>query len=101
MSDLGNIKFLKGGARFAQAPEKTIQVNIPLSVTSKESDEYERQISINLAQVFETERQKSTLFQPSCKFQFIFSNAYSGVAQYDSTGTPYPPINYNLYYDTS
>lgn len=98
MSDLGNIKFLKGSARFAQAPEKSIQVDIPLSSTSKEVDEYQRQLSINLSQVFDDERQKSKLFQPTCKFQLIFSNAYSGVAQYDSTGEPYAPINNNLSY---
>ena len=98
MSDLGNIKFLKGSARFAQAPEKSIQVDIPLSSKSKEVDEYQRQLSINLAQVFDDERQKSTFFQPTCKFQLIFSNAYSGVTQYDSTGEPYAPINNNLSY---
>ena len=98
MSDLGQIQFLKGSARYKGAPELGIQFNVPLEVKSKEIDDYQRTIGINLAEVFDRERQASSLFIPSCKFQVVFSNSYTGVTTYDFNGLPYPPINNNLYY---
>ena len=98
MSNLDKIQFLKGSARYAQATEQSIQLNIPLSNKSKEIDEYNREISITLSEVFDRERQKSSIFQPACKFQLIHSNEYGGVTQLTSNGEPYAPINNNLYY---
>lgn len=94
-----SVSFLKGSLRYKQSTEKDIQLQIPLSGKLKELDEYQRQISINLAEVYNNERQKSTLFLPSCKFQLIFSNAYTGVTS--TLNNPYPPINNNLYYVNS
>lgn len=96
MSDLGKIQFVKGSLRYKQAPEKSIQVSIPLSGKLKELDEYQITQSVNLAQVYDDERQSSTLFLPSCKFQLLFSNTYSGVTQ--TPESPYAPFNNNLYY---
>ena len=96
MSDLGKIQFVKGSLRYKQAPEKSIQVSIPLSGNLKELDEYQITQSVNLAQVYDDERQASTLFLPSCKFQLLFSNTYSGVTQ--TPDSPYGPFNNNLYY---
>lgn len=96
MSDLGKIQFVKGSLRYKQAPEKSIQVSIPLSGNLKELDEYQITQSVNLAQVYDDERQASTLFLPSCKFQLLFSNTYSGVTR--NPDAPYPPFNNNLYY---
>jgi hypothetical protein len=96
MSDLGKIEFLKGSARYQRAPEKSISLQLPLSGKQKEIDEYQRNLSVNLADVYDMERQASTLFEPTCKFQLIFSNAYSGVA---SSGLGiYRPFNNFLYY---
>lgn len=96
MSDLGKIQFVKGSLRYKQAPEKSIQVSIPLSGNLKELDEYQITQTVNLAQVYDDERQDSKFFVPSCKFQLIFSNAYSGVTR--NPDAPYPPFNNNLYY---
>jgi len=49
-----------------------------------------------LSDVYYNERQNSTLFLPSCKFQFLFYNAYSGLTQ--TPADVYDPINNNLYY---
>jgi len=99
MSDLGKIEFLKGSARYQRAPEKSISLQLPLSGKQKEIDEYQRNLSVNLADVYDMERQSSTLFEPTCKFQLIFSNAYSGVAS-TSLGI-YRPFNNFLYYVNS
>ena len=96
MSDLGKINFLKGSARFQRAPEKSISIELPISGKQKEIDQYQRNISLNLAEVYNMERQESTSFEPTCKFQLIFSNAYSGVAS-TSLGI-YTPFNNFLYY---
>jgi hypothetical protein len=96
MSDLGNITFVKGSLRYKRAPEVPINITAPLSGKLKELDEYQRNITIDLAEVYDIERQKSTFFEPSCKFQLIFSNNYSGVTQ--TPDNPYPPFNNNLYY---
>lgn len=96
MSDNGKIDFLKGSARYQRAPEKTISIQVPISGKQKEIDEYQRNLSVNLAEVYNMERQESTLFEPICKFQLIFSNSYSGVAS-TSSGI-YEPFNNFLYY---
>jgi len=96
MSDLGKISFVKGSLRYKRAPEQNINVSIPLGGKLKELDEFQRTTNISLSEVYNSERQKSTFFHPSCKFQFIFSNAYYGYAQPYSN--PYAPYNNNLFY---
>lgn len=96
MINLDGITFIKGSKRYQGSPEVGISTTVPLSNTQKELEEYQRQVTISLADVYDKERQKSTLFVPSCKFQFLFSNAYYGVAQ--TPATPYDPINNNLVY---
>jgi hypothetical protein len=101
MSDLGQIQFLKGSLRYKGASDQSVQLTIPLRQKSKEIDELDRVIGFSLAELYEIERQKSKLFAPSCKFQFIFSNAYSGTTTFDFNQVPYPPFNNNLYYENS
>jgi len=96
MSDLGKITFVKGGLRYKRAPEVGVQVTATLSGKIKELNEYQRNITLDLAEVYDIERQKSTYFEPSCKFQFIFANAYSGITQ--TPDSPYAPFNNNLFY---
>jgi len=96
MSDLGKIQFVKGSLRYKQAPEKSITITVPLEGKLKELDEYQINETVNLAQVYDDERQASTLFLPSCKFQLLFSNTYSGLTQTPSS--PYGPFNNNLFY---
>jgi len=91
-----NIKFVKGSLRFKQATDVSIQMTLPLSGKLRELDENVRQVSVNLSEVYDNERQSSFFFLPSCKFQMIFSNAYSGISQTPSD--PYLPFNNNLYY---
>ena len=100
MSDLGNIKYIKGSLRFKGATDENIGLPISLERTDKELEEYSRNTNLNLALLFDNERQKSTLFIPTCKFNLIFKNSYFGTAGLlNSNETyPYPPFNNNLYY---
>jgi len=90
------IKFLKGGARYKQSPEVGIELTVPLSGKVKELDMFNIQTTVSLPEVYDNERQESQLYVPLCKFQFLFSNAYKGVAM--TPNDIYPPFNNNLYY---
>ena len=98
MNDLGKIEFLRGSARYQRAPEKGISVQIPISGKQKEIDEFQRTLSVNLAEVYNIERAKSQIFEPTCKIQLFFSNSYSGAAI--NAGNIYQPFNNFLYYIT-
>ena len=53
--------------------------------------EYDRSQSISLAQVFDDERQASTIFRPTFKVSYLYDNTYTG-------STNYNPFLNNLYY---
>ena len=53
--------------------------------------EYDRSSTVSLAQVFDDERQESTIFRPTFKITYIYDNTYIGT-------TNYIPFQYNLYY---
>ena len=91
-----NFKILKGSARYANAPDIDERISLAFDSTTKELTEYDRNLTIDLVQRFDVERQNSTTFNFTCKFTLLFENAYSGFTQ--PTGNPYPPINRNLYY---
>lgn len=96
MSDLGKISFLKGSERYKGSPEQNIGLQIPLNNTVKELEEFDRNINVDLADLYDAERQRSTYIYPTAKFSIIFENAYSGTTP--TNATPYPPFNNNLYY---
>jgi len=82
---------LIGNKRFQGAADVDMAEKIVLEQTSHEEVEYERTIDISLVQIFDEERQASTVFRPTTKFNFIFKNAYSG-------STTYQPYYNYLYY---
>ena len=91
---MGNTKetrIVLGSLRYKSAPDTTIGLKVPLIQTFKENIEFDRTLNVNLQQVFEDERQKSTTFRPTGKFTLLFQNAYSGE-------TNYVPLENNLYY---
>lgn len=103
MSDLGSTRYIKGSLRFKGATDEDISLQIPIENTIKELEEYTRNTNLNLAQLFDTERQASTIFVPTCKFNMVFENAYEGVTGklVNNQNYPYPPFNNNLYYSNT
>ena len=77
--------------RYQQAPRSDQFLNIPLAQTTKNLVEFDRVSDLNLAEVFDQERQESTTFRPVTKFTILFENAFTG-------STTYPPFRDNLYY---
>ena len=83
-----------GSLRYKSASNTTLGYKIPFVQTVKENIEFDRSINISLAQVFDNERQKSTIFRPVAKFSILFKNSYTGT-------TNYPPFEDNLCYVNS
>jgi len=90
------ITIVKGSARYAGAPDIDSKISVELNSTLKEMTEYDRNLLVDLENLFDRERQECDTFVPTCKFTFIFENSYSGLTG-PKTG-PYDPINRNLYY---
>jgi hypothetical protein len=94
MGNINEIRIVLGSLRYKSAPETTLSYQIPFIQTVKENIEFDRNINISLAQVFDDERQKSTIFRPVAKFSILFKNSYTGT-------TNYPPFENNLCYVNS
>jgi hypothetical protein len=88
---MSDIRIVLGSLRYKTSTNTDLSIPTPLVQNSKNLQEFDRSIDINLAQVFDDERQKSTTFRPVCKFQLLYENAYTG-------STNYPPLENNLYY---
>jgi hypothetical protein len=91
---MGNIKETRvvlGSLRFKSASDTDLLFQVPLNSNVKMLTEYLRSDDINLAEVFQTEREKSNKFKPSCKFSVLFKNSLAGY-------TNYVPFENNLYY---
>jgi hypothetical protein len=84
-------RIIESTQRYKGAPKQDQQMNIPLSQTQKELVEFDRSVDLNLATVFDEERQESFTFRPVGKYMMVFENAYTG-------STTYVPFRDNLYY---
>lgn len=91
MSNRMDTQIVLGSLRYKTSTDSDISLNVPLLQNTKESVEFDRSIDINFEQVFDDERQNSTIFRPTCKFSLIFKNVYTGQTQYS-------PLKNNLYY---
>jgi hypothetical protein len=88
---MDDIRIVLGSLRYKTATNTDLSIPTPLVQNSKNIQEFDRSIDVNLAQVFDDERQKSTTFRPTCKFQLLYNNSYTGT-------TKYTPLKNNLYY---
>jgi len=88
---MGPTTIVPSRLRFKSAP--TVDQSLQVSFDAKENEltEYDRVASVNLAVLFNEERQASTTFRPTFKVSPIYENAYTGT-------TEYIPFLYNLYY---
>jgi len=77
--------------QYKSAPFVDQEVAVSLEEQSQQMVEYDRSQSISLAQVFDDERQSSTIFRPTFKVNYLYDNTYTG-------STNYNPFLNNLYY---
>lgn len=76
--------------QFPEAPTVDQSIQISLEEKSQQITEYERSSTISLEEVFDNERQASTIFRPTFKISYVYSNTITGT-------TTYLPFQYNLY----
>ena len=77
--------------RYKSSPELSYAIKIPFVQTTNQIIEYDRSSNISLAQVYDDERQASSIFRPVGDFSILFKNSYTGK-------TNYTPLENNLFY---
>lgn len=91
MGNRNENRVLLSSLKFKTASNTDYTFSVPLVNTTKQNVEFDRTIDISLADVFDAERQTSTIFRPSAKFMVLFKNSYVGF-------TTYAPFKNNLFY---
>ena len=76
---------------YKSAPSVDQDITISLDQQSQQITEYDRSATISLAQVYDDERQASTVFRPTFKINYLYANTYTGT-------TDYVPFRNTLYY---
>ena len=64
--------------RYKGAPATDEEVSLTLEEQSQQITEYDRSSTINLAQVYDDERQQCTVFRPTFKITYLYDNTYTG-----------------------
>jgi hypothetical protein len=80
-----------GSLRYKSATNTNLLFQVPLVQTAKENIEFDRTITIQLEQIYDDERQSSTVFRPISKLSLLFENQYLGK-------TKYYPFSSSLYF---
>ena len=76
---------------FKSAPFVDEKISIALDQTSQQITEYDRSVTLSLAQVYDDERQITQVYRPTFKVTYLYANTYTGT-------TNYLPFQYNLFY---
>ena len=77
--------------QFPESPTVDQSLQISLEEKQQQITEYDRSATISLEQVFDNERQASSIFRPTFKITFLYGNTITGTTQY-------LPFQYNLFY---
>jgi len=85
------IRIVRGEDRFAGASNTDIQINVDLQGQNRNIIEGDRSVLVNLEEVFDKERQRSTKFRIAGKITNVFDNTISGA-------TNYGPFRDSLFY---
>ena len=65
--------------KYKSAPFVDQEISLSLEEQSQQITEYGRSQSISLAQLYDDERQKCTIFRPTFKVNYLYSNTYTGM----------------------
>ena len=92
MSDRFENRVVLGSLRYKSAANIDLLFQVPLVQTFKENVEFDRTLTIQLEELYDAERQKSSIIRPTGKLSLLFKNDYSGK-------TSYYPYQCSLYYE--
>jgi gamma-glutamyl:cysteine ligase YbdK (ATP-grasp superfamily) len=76
MSNLNETRIVLGSLRYKSSPNTDFGVKLPLEQSEQQYIEYDRNLNVDLAQVFDDERQLSTTIRPSTKITFIGNSEF-------------------------
>jgi hypothetical protein len=88
---LYNFRIIPSQLKYKSAPSVDQNIVLSLDNTQKVGIEYDRIRTLNLAEIYDQERQESTIFRPTFNINFLYLNAYTGT-------TNYVPFRNNLYF---
>ena len=88
---MNNYTIIPSNLRYKSAPFVDQEISLTIEEKQQEITEYNRSQTISLAQVYDDERQDCTIFRPTFKLSYLYSNTYTGT-------TGYIPFRDNLYY---
>lgn len=88
---MNNYTIIPSNLKYKGSPSVDEKVSVSLDQTSQQITEYDRSVTISLAQVYDDERQGCTVFRPTFKVNYLYDNTYTGT-------TTFLPFQYNLYY---
>jgi hypothetical protein len=91
MPSIDEFKLLKTSKRNKITPDLDQELKIGLNQDFQQQVEYDRTKDLNLSDLYQNERQKSTVFRPLNKITFLFDNVYTG-------NCIYTPYRNNLFY---
>jgi hypothetical protein len=91
MGNENQITYVPGSKRYKGNSDKDLSLQVPFVSKQKNYTQGDRTVLLNLAQIFDDERQKSNRFRISGKIKNIFSNSITGK-------TSYTPYRDDLYY---
>lgn len=82
---------IKPDLQYQSSPDSDININTELNQTQSELIDYDRTVTVNLATLFDGERNESKTFRPIVKLSYIYDNNLVGT-------TKYGPYLNELYY---
>jgi hypothetical protein len=88
---VNNYQIIPSNLKYKNAPFVDEEITLTLEGKQQEITEYDRSSTLNLAQVYDDERQSCRIYRPTFKLTYLYANTYTGT-------TDYLPFQYNLYY---
>lgn len=88
---MSKYEIIPSAIKYPSAPIVDQNLLIDFNSNQKEIINYDRNISVNLEDVYNTERQNSKIYRPTFKISPIYNNNYPGT-------TTYTTLRNNLYY---
>ena len=79
---MNNYTIIPSNLKFKSAPFIDSQITVSIEEKQQEITEYARSQTISLAQVYDDERQRCTVFRPTFKLSYLYSNVYTGTTEY-------------------
>lgn len=86
-----NQRIIPSNLKYKSAPTTDQRITISFDNTQKNMIDFDRNKTVNLAEVYNQERQNSTIFRPTFNLTFLYSNFYTGT-------TNYVPFRNNLFF---